>query len=143
MAIFYNMVNVSALNALLVYLSLNQGAFGSTARSTRRSLLIQMGKDLVGYENQQPSSTVACQLGDNKDMPSGPPQKKRCYVCPSEKDRKTKTWCTMPQKCPYRTFCCRLLLVPKIVSQHFHVPFLCFPLDKFQVEFFICQLVRC
>ena len=91
MAIFYVMVDASALNALKVFLSLNQGAFGSRAAPTRSNLLIQLWKELAGYENQQPSNTFTCQLGDNKDMPSGPPQKKRCYVCPSKKDRKTKT----------------------------------------------------
>ena len=84
------MVDVSALNALIVYLALNQGTFGSRARPRRRSLLIQLGKELAGYENQQPSNTVACQFGDNKDMLSDPAQKKRWYVCPRKKDRKLK-----------------------------------------------------
>ena len=67
-AIFYNMVDVSALNALIVYLALNQGTFESRTRPRRRSLFIQLGKELTGYENQQPSNTVACHFGDNEDM---------------------------------------------------------------------------
>ena len=43
MAIFYNMVDVSALNALIVYLSLHQVTFESRARLTCRGLLIQWG----------------------------------------------------------------------------------------------------
>ena len=65
MAIFYNMEDVSALNALIVCLSLNQDAFESRARSMRSSLLIQLGKELASYKNQQPNSTVACQFVDN------------------------------------------------------------------------------
>jgi len=98
MAIFYNMVDISALNAIIVYVSLSQGNFGSKGRPTRRSLLIQLGKELAGYEDQQPSSTVAGQIDDNDDVASGPRPKKRCYVCPSKKDRKTKTTCIQCHK---------------------------------------------
>ena len=52
MAIFYNIVDFSALNALMVYLSLNYCAFRSRTRPAGRNLLIQLGKDLEGYANQ-------------------------------------------------------------------------------------------
>ena len=86
MAVFYNMVDVSALNALIIYISLNQDTFGSRRRPTRRSLLIEMGKELAGYDHHQTnSSAIAHRLDRNDDMLFSPPQKKRCYVCPSRK----------------------------------------------------------
>ena len=93
MAIFYNMMRFNVANALILYLFRNQGAFGSKARPTRRSLLIRLGKELEDYKNYQSSSIIACHLGDYKDMPSSPSQKKQCYVCPSKKDKTPKTLC--------------------------------------------------
>ena len=52
------MVDVCALSELIAYISLNQGAFGSRTMPTRRSLLIQLVKELADYENQQPSSSL-------------------------------------------------------------------------------------
>ena len=99
LAVFYNMVDVSALNALIIYICLNQDTFGSRRRPTRRSLLIEMGKELAGYDHHQTnSSAIAHRLDRNDDMLFSPPQKKRCYVCPSKKDRKSKTLCSQCHK---------------------------------------------
>ena len=100
MAIFCNtsMMEFNVVNVRILYLFLNQVAFGSRARPTRSSLLIQLGKELERYKNHQSSCTIDCQLGDYKDMPSSPPQKKQCYVCPSKKDIKSKTLCVQSRK---------------------------------------------
>ena len=131
------MVDVSTLNARIVYLFLYQSAFGIRARPTRNSLLIQLGKEFA-YKNQQPSSNVAYQFGDNEDIPSGPPQKKRCYFFPSKKDRKTKILCVQCRKnvCTEHSaivWCeCRRLQA-NIFMLHCYA----FHLINLQIEFFI------
>ena len=90
-----NMVDVSALNALIVYVSLNQAAFVNGRTVTHRKLLIEMGKQLAGFDHQETNSNaIGNQLDQSDDIPFGPPKKKRCCVCPSKKDRKTKTLCS-------------------------------------------------
>lgn len=85
--VFYNMIDTSALNAYIVWMSLHPTHFAKKAKKRRR-FLITLGKELAGVETQPQTETPL------SDMEDEPPQKKRhCYMCSSSRDRKTKTTC--------------------------------------------------
>ena len=88
---FYNMVDVSALNALIAYLFLNQGAFGSRARPTRRSLLIQLRKELAATKISNQAAPLLVSLVTTKICHLALHRRNDITAvhCPSKKDRKT------------------------------------------------------
>lgn len=91
MAVFSNMVDISALNAFIIYLQLFPNELG-TKSSKRRRFLMKLGMELGGVITDE--TDVEVQAGPSTQMKSQ--KKKRCFVCPAKKDRKTKTVC---EKC--------------------------------------------
>ena len=67
---------VSALNPI-VYLFLNQGAFGSRVRPTHSSLLISWGKSWQVIKISNQATPLLVSWVKTKIMPSGATQKKR------------------------------------------------------------------
>ena len=85
MVIFYNMVDVSALNAYIIWVSLNPTYF--TRSRKRRQFLIALGKELAGIQED------CLILETDVDLQEPPKKKRRCFLCDTKKDRKTKTTC--------------------------------------------------
>ena len=137
MEMFYNMMDVSALNALIVYLFLNQDAFGRVKADAQ----VGWGKNWQVTKISNLAAPLLVSLVITKICHLGLHTRKDVTSIQLRKTEKRVLVCTMPQKCLYRTFCCHVLSVPKIVIQNFYVTLLCFPLDKLQ-EFFICESVK-
>ena len=82
--IVYNMLDISALNAFIIWMSLNKENY--TAKRGNRlwlSLLISLAKELAGLQNEDaiqiPASSSANTI-----------KQKRCPMCPPKADHKTK-----------------------------------------------------
>ena len=109
MVIFYNMIDVSAMNGYIIWMTLNPTSFVKKA-SKRRQFLITLGKELAGLQEENQAEITV--VTDSEE----PPRKKlQCYMCESKKDRKTKTVC---KKCKRnicgehsRVFCYRCVSV--------------------------------
>jgi len=88
--VFYNMLDISAMNAYIVWLSMNSNY--DIAMTKRRNFLLHLGKELAGYTDEEiiPVSIVTLE-------PSRKSRKSRCCICPSTKDRKTRTLCVRCQ----------------------------------------------
>lgn len=88
MAIFYNMIDISALNAFIVWISLNP-EWEKQTRHKRRLFLLELGKSLIRQ------SSVDIDNGRSPTPIREPPKKRvRCSYCPRDKDRKCSTVCT-------------------------------------------------
>ena len=108
LTLFYNMVDVSALNAFIVWQELN----GKNSRVTvkqRRAFLLQLSSELAelvseihtgtsSANNPQQSSRKRHVPPESGDASALPPKKGRCWMCDRCKDRKTKTICSKCQK---------------------------------------------
>lgn len=87
--VFYNMIDISAMNAYIIWLSLN--AECDPKMKKRRNFIIQLAEELVGEGGIAVSTSTSEQLYANSFEP--PRKKSRCHICPSKKDRKTRTLC--------------------------------------------------
>ena len=68
---------------------------GIPTNHTRENYLLQLGKELAGVSEEAIQKTVE----ETRETASEPPRKKvRCTICPSAKDRKTKTFCSKCSK---------------------------------------------
>jgi len=87
MAIFYNMVDVSALNGFIVWIALNPDWQAQT-KHRRRVFLLQLGRELIGNSNGDPVERPIM-------MPSPVLSKKRarCSICLRENDKKASIIC--------------------------------------------------
>lgn len=89
MAVFSNMIDISALNAFIIYISLHPDDMG-TKSGKRRKFLIQLGLELVGVTEEEPAAV---------DLQSKPytfgkaAVRKRCQLCPRKKNRASKVTC--------------------------------------------------
>ena len=87
MVIFYNMLDISALNAFIVWMSLNKENYtAKRGNRLRRSLLISLAKELAGLQDENAIRIPA-------SSPANTRKRKRCSMCPPKTDRKTKTLC--------------------------------------------------
>ena len=87
MVIFYNMPDISALNAFIVWMSLNKKNYtAKCGNRLRRSLLISLAKELAGLQDENAIQIPA-------SLPANTRKRKRCFMCPPKADRKTKTLC--------------------------------------------------
>ena len=88
---FYNMLEISAINAYIVWKALNPN-WNSNNSHKRRFYLLQLGKELAGVSEEAIQKTVE----QTTETASEPPRKKaRCTICPSAKDRKTNPVCSV------------------------------------------------
>ena len=118
LVLFYNMIDISAMNAFIIYHTLKPTFFNSKTRR-RRQFLIALGKQLTGIDsedtgaivsNRSPNHAPAKRARLSKEPAAVTPdtlKKNRCHICPRQEDRKSKTVCVGCQK-----FVCR---------EHFHV----------------------
>jgi hypothetical protein len=108
MTFFFNIIDIGALAAFLVWTSKNP-EWNNRKQHRRRVFLLQLGHDLVeshlNQRRQQPQAiqrdvrlamqaigqTVTISKADNISTTGG---KKRCQLCPRERDRKVITHCT-------------------------------------------------
>jgi len=94
---FYNILDISAIYAYVIWKALNPN-WNSNRSHKRRLTPLHLGKQLAGLSEETIQKTVA----QKRETASEPPRKKaRCTICPSAKDRKTKTVCS---KC-YKNVC--------------------------------------
>ena len=85
MVIFYNMLDISALNAFIVWMSLNKENYtAKRGNRLRRSLLISLAKELAGLQKENAIQIPA-------SSPANTRKRKRWSMCPPKADRKTKT----------------------------------------------------
>ena len=77
--VFYNMVDISALNAYIVWSSLHPTDFARKAHK-RRQFLLALGKELGGIEKDVPTESI---LIDTEEPPR---KKRRCYMCSSKRE---------------------------------------------------------
>ena len=87
MVIFYNMLDISALNAFIISMSLNnENHAGKRGNRLRRSLLIRLAMELAGLQDED---TIQIQAS----LSQSTRKRKRCSMCLAKADRKTKTLC--------------------------------------------------
>ena len=85
MLIFYNVLDISALNAFIVWMSLNKENYtAKRGNRLRRSLLISLTKELAGLQDEDAIQIPA-------SSPVNTRKQKRCCICPPKANRKTKT----------------------------------------------------
>jgi len=94
LVVFYNMLDISAINTYVIWKALNP-KWNSNKSHKRRLYLLQLGKELAGVSEEAIQKTVE-QIRENASEP--PRKKARCTICPSAKDRKTKTVCSKCSK---------------------------------------------
>ena len=83
--IFYNMLDISALNAFIAWMSLNKKNYTAKhGNRLRRSLLISLEKELAGLQDEDAIQIPA-------SSPANTRKRKGCSMCPPKADRKTKT----------------------------------------------------
>lgn len=113
MVIFYNMIDVSALNGYIIWVSLHPTDFTRKANK-RRQYLIRLGKELAGIQ------TVVNVEEHTSDAEEPPKKKRRCFMCDS-KDRKTRTVCKKCKKnvCTEHSFAANAFHLPSFCS-HYH-----------------------
>ena len=102
MIIFYNMIDISALNAYIVYASLNPEYF-CEKNNGRRNFLITLGKILGGVNEDEEiqrgrdvrvarkrKRETEVEVEDEETEFAGSTKEKRgcCYLCEKSKDRK-------------------------------------------------------
>ena len=85
-AVFSNMLDISALDAYIVWILLNP-QWNAKRRHKRRLFLYQLGKELAGIQDD----TAPAQPDIVVDEP--PKKRARCSLCPRGDDRKTPTQC--------------------------------------------------
>src|SRR5271156_3556876 len=89
MVVFFNLIDISALNAYIVWCHLNPEC-NTHKKNRRRKFLIALGKELAQID--------AHVVGVEEMMPDEPAKKKaRCHICPNKRDRKSKTVCKICQ----------------------------------------------
>lgn len=123
LVVFYNIVDVSAYNAYVLWIEINQ-QWNASKLYRRRLFLEELGKALVTPKIQnraRPARAPAAAAvitkvqGRASDQPTmdpsdtGAKKRKRCQVCPSRDDSKTSTCCVRCKKYICRkhtvTFC--------------------------------------
>ena len=93
LVVFY-MLDISVINAYVIWKALNPNWNTKTSHKRRRYVL-QLGKELAGVSEEAIRNTVE----QTRETASEPPRKEaRCTICPSAKDRKTKTVCSKCSK---------------------------------------------
>ena len=91
MVVFFNMIDISAMNAIIIWIKLQTSL--QCKKGVRRALLITLAKSLAGVTAnnnpplQKPVSSNSSVASENTN------KRKRCYLCPSKKDRKSKIYC--------------------------------------------------
>ena len=95
MVVFYNMFNVSAFNATILYVSLNQNS-RPKRKNVRRSIIIDLAMSVIKVSPESASNQDVVQsvnLQKEKRLDSQPSAKKRCFLCIRGHDRKSRTSC--------------------------------------------------
>lgn len=99
MALFHNIIDVSAYNAYVVWRETHP-EWMQTKRNRRRMFLEQLGKDLVRAlilrrEHAPRARTAHEYMVDTQGADGGPSEskRKRCQICPRARDAKTRTVC--------------------------------------------------
>ena len=143
MSFFYNLVDVVGGAAFIVW-TCQHPEWNARKTNKRKLFLKDLGEKLVDAEIlrriqkghlRKKSRAVIEQMGyfiqqTVADIPHTPdefvPKRKRCYMCPHSKDRKSRQVCHKCQrKCLWRTFCFNQNLSPMYLATN--ETNLCFP----------------
>ena len=96
-ALFYNMIDVGAIKAFIVWLALN-GENSSDKIRKRRAFLIQLRKEFAGIKIQarllhSASFAVRANSQKRKLIADNSPRSKKakCHICERRKDKKSRT----------------------------------------------------
>ena len=85
MVIIYNMLDISALKAFIIWMSLNkENHAGKRGNRLKRSLLISLAKELAGLQDEDTIQIQAFSYENTR-------KRKRCSMLPAKADRKAKT----------------------------------------------------
>lgn len=94
--LFMNLLNISAYNALVLFLSIHP-EYEQRSGQPRKRFLIRLAKSLIGIQHapQLPLRAVLQAAGAPAvgPQPAVAPKQRRCDFCPRHRDRKTKTIC--------------------------------------------------
>ena len=104
-ALFYNMVDMSPVNAFIVWLESN-GESPNISIKKRRNFLLQLGKELTGVNTQpDPSLRVSISTAsapkrktDDNDCKAPKLKRQPCSLCDRNKDRKSRFVCFVCKK---------------------------------------------
>ena len=91
MVLFFNMLDIAAVNAFIVWSEISPN-YHANKSHRRRIFLEEVGKALIAEEIE------VIQRGPNRDST----KRKRCQLCSRENDRKTSIKCSRCEKfiCP-------------------------------------------
>ena len=98
-ALFYNMIDVSAVNAYVIWQQTQNNSTSTISMKKRRAFLIQLGKEVAGIVSSvsTPTKRTSQPQSKNKgtaiDDQAPRAKKARCYLCERSKDRKCKQTC--------------------------------------------------
>ena len=96
MVVFYNMIDVSALNATVLWTWLNKGNsnFQKKGPTLRRFLLLKLAKEMAGIQEGTTNNLSGINISSGYHTEEGAhAKKKRCFICPSAKNRKSRSVC--------------------------------------------------
>jgi len=105
LVIFYNMIGVSAINALIIWQEINHEN-GNICMKQRRKFLICLGNKLCGItEEAQPVAPISATRKRNFTLAGNGTtlnKRARCTLCDRKKDRKCQSFCSRCGKhvCP-------------------------------------------
>lgn len=97
MCLFYNMLDIAAYNSYVIFISMNPG-WNEGKSHRRRLFLIHLSRLLIQIDDQDTSSQQSTsQESHASSSQSSEPQylanRRRCRLCGSKKDRKTRLIC--------------------------------------------------
>ena len=100
-SLFYNMINVSAINAYVVWQQLHDKNNRIFSKRRRRKFLIRLEKELAGMSSalsMQKRRAIQPQSNRKRtaatENPATNAKKARCYFCERSKDRKCRQACS-------------------------------------------------
>lgn len=97
--LFYNMIDVSGVNAFVLWQQLQGETTNVFSKKKRRNFLMQLGKELAGLSSSSSTATRHATLQPNKRKVTAPEdqarkaKKTRCCLCERHKDRKCRQTC--------------------------------------------------
>jgi len=104
LVLFYNMIDVSALNAFIIWQEINHEN-GNICMRQRRKFLICLRKELCGITEAQPVAPTSATRKRNVTLAGNGTtlnKRTRCTLCERKKDRKCQSLCSRCGKhvCP-------------------------------------------
>lgn len=94
MAIFYNMLDIRALNNLIIWMSLNPDS-NRTARCRRLLFLLELGKKLCCSGRSSEPVEINLEVGPTTSAAKLPLKRGRCNCCVRQEGKKAAGICSL------------------------------------------------